>query len=165
LNLSFVDDPVSFLRNAEGGINFAKNLEWAFYGGEETYIEPTNASGAIYTDAIVVLPVERYANGIITRLAMPITLLLLLAGATFWVGNPDARISASTGLLIAVAAIYIVILQSIPFTGYATIIDKFVLVMLALVVVVVLVHVLQMYLHDTIYGTEATESEETLVSF
>jgi hypothetical protein len=165
LNLSFVtDNPVSFVRNAEDGINFDMNSEWAYRGGAESHIFISNSSGTSYTDAIVVLPIERYANGVIIRLAMPITLLLLLAGATFWVGNPGARISASTGLLIAVTAIYIVILGAIPFVGYATTIDTFVLVMLALLVAVVLVHVLQMYLHNTIYGSEATESEETLVS-
>jgi hypothetical protein len=58
----------------------------------------------------------------------PITMLLVLAGCTFWVGHPESRISATSGLIIAVTALYIVLISNVPFVGYATRVDTFVLV-------------------------------------
>jgi hypothetical protein len=69
-----------------------------------------------------------YGSGVVVRLAIPITMLLVLAGCTFWVGHPESRINATSGLIIAVTALYIVLISNVPFVGYATRVDTFVLV-------------------------------------
>lgn len=55
-------------------------------------------------------------------------MLMLLASSTFWAGSPEARIAATTTVLIAVAALYIVVVGYVPLVGYATLNDKYVLV-------------------------------------
>ncbi|CAE7558231.1 unnamed protein product [Symbiodinium microadriaticum] len=105
----------------------------------------------------------KYANGVVVRLAIPITMLLILAGATFWVGHPESRITATTGLLIAITAIYIVLIGNVPFVGYATRIDSFVLVMLGVLAGVIVVHVFHMLVYRHIYTDE--EDTRTLVKY
>jgi hypothetical protein len=78
----------------------------------------------------------------------------VLGGATFFIDSPEARISSTTGLLIAVTALYIIILGNIPFVGYATTIDKFVLIMLVLLAGIIVVQVVYLLLHNYVYQSE-----------
>ena len=60
---------------------------------------------------------DRYTNGFVVRMAVPVAIFMILAGATFYVSSAESRVSAATGLLIAVAAIYITMIAYIPFVG------------------------------------------------
>lgn len=84
----------------------------------------------------------------------------LLAGATFFVPSCEARISATTGLLIAVTALYIIILDNIPFVGYATTIDMFVLIMLGVLAGIIMVHVVNMQLFNYVYHSSDEKQNE-----
>lgn len=95
--------------------------------------------------------IVRQGNGIIVRLVLPLTLLLLISALTFWV-TYENRVDTTITLLLSVSALYIIILQSIPLVGYLTDIDKFVFWMFLLLCVVVALH--QMY--ATLY--EKTET-------
>ncbi len=57
-----------------------------------------------------VLPVNRYANGFVVRLVIPVAIFMVLAGCTFYVSNVETRVSSATGLLIAVSALYVVMI-------------------------------------------------------
>lgn len=78
----------------------------------------------------------------------------VLGGATFFISNAEARISSTTGLLIAITALYIIILGNIPFVGYATTIDTFVLVMLGMLAGIILVQVVYLLLFNYVYKSE-----------
>jgi hypothetical protein len=78
----------------------------------------------------------------------------VLGGATFFISNAEARISSTTGLLIAVTALYIIILGNIPFVGYATTIDSFVLVMLGMLAGIILIQVVYLLLFNYVYKGE-----------
>ena len=47
------------------------------------------------------------------------------AGVTFW-AEPETRVDSITTLILAVSALYIVILGNIPLVGYLTDFDRFV---------------------------------------
>lgn len=127
LNLSLLEpDTITQHISYDGTRHFYMNSEWDYQGASARAFIFRSASN--HTDAVFVLPVVRYANGVVVRLAIPITMLLVLAGCTFWVGHPESRISATSGLIIAVTALYIVLIANVPFVGYATRIDTFVLV-------------------------------------
>jgi hypothetical protein len=128
LNLTLVEpDSITQHISYDGSSrHFNLNSQWNYLGSSARafiYLSPSR-----HTDAVFVLPVERYGSGVVVRLAIPITMLLVLAGCTFWVGHPESRISATSGLIIAVTALYIVLISNVPFVGYATRVDTFVLV-------------------------------------
>ena len=88
----------------------------------------------------------------------------VLAGATFFISNAEARIASTTGLLIAVTALYIIILGNIPFVGYATTIDSFVLVMVGVLAGIILVQVMYLLLYNYIYdSSDECEKEQGLI--
>jgi len=71
------------------------------------------------------LTISRQGNGVIVRLILPITILLLLSGLTFWI-TFENRVNTTITLMLSVSALYIVILGNIPMVGYLTIVDKYV---------------------------------------
>ncbi len=75
------------------------------------------------------------------RLILPITLLLVLAGLTFW-AQFENRVDSTVTLLLAVSALYIVILGNIPMLGYLTDVDKYVFVVSICLVYLELIRVL-----------------------
>ena len=90
LNLSFTDTPIKFVPNPtihQKSPNFDLNSEWfpvangssssIFFTPNPGYADHTGNSSVGYTDAVFVFPVERYTNGIVVRLAIPITILLV----------------------------------------------------------------------------------------
>lgn len=133
--------------------NFYLHSEWEAYPKRATAnvyttqnINSLDVDSLVYADVEILVPLGRYSKGIVLRLIIPIALLLLLAAATFYVENPESRIAATTGLMIAVTAIYIVILAQILFTGYATKIDKYVLSMIVILAAVIVVHIIHIVL-------------------
>jgi hypothetical protein len=153
LNMSLTENPISYMPQMNGGVeNFFLHSEWGYDPALATaQVYDSRYGDVVYSDIQLTLPVQRYTNGIVIRLVIPIAILLLLAAATFYVENPESRISAATGLMIAVTAIYIVILGNIPFVNEATRMDQYVLVMLALLAGIIAVHMAHVMLYKTIY--------------
>lgn len=86
LNLSLTDTPISFVQNPtipQKKPNFDLNSEWfPVDNASSSYIfytpNPGHANRSVgYTDAVFIFPVERYTNGIVVRLAVPVTILLV----------------------------------------------------------------------------------------
>ena len=124
-----------FNQNVDGGDTFKSNPIWTYKSySYETYVSNSNIAYAVYN-----INVTRQGKGIIFRLVLPITFLLLLAGLTFWVLYEN-RVDTTITLLLSVSALYIVILQNIPLVGYLTLVDTFVFTMFILLVVVVCLH-------------------------
>lgn len=130
LQLNLGSNPLSFVPTLDtddnngsktGVYNFYLHSEWQYTTGDGFYgVFITNADDydmINYTDVMFVLPVNRYTNGFVVRLVIPVAIFMVLAGLTFYVSNIETRISSATGLLIAVSALYVVMIDSIPFVG------------------------------------------------
>lgn len=90
LNLSLTDTPITFVPNIvvpQSQPNFFLHSEWFPVAGAYSsaiFFTPNPLQTASnltsgYTDAVFIFPVERYTNGIVVRLAIPITILLVSA--------------------------------------------------------------------------------------
>ena len=73
------------------------------------------------------------------RLALPVLLLLLLVGLTFW-GDHVSRVETTITILLATSALYIVIFSSTPMLGYLTVFDSYIIWMFLMIVVVIFMH-------------------------
>ena len=112
---------VTYNRNYDGSKTLFDNPIWQY--DTTTYELYTSDSGFI--NAVYHMHFKRIGSGIITRLVLPITLLLILSGLTFWAPFEN-RVDSTITLLLSVSALYIVILANIPLLGYLTSIDKYV---------------------------------------
>jgi hypothetical protein len=120
--LFFSEPALTYNQNYDKSYTFTSNPTWT-YDNESTYnvyISSSNFMNAIYH-----LTLTRQGSGIIVRLILPITMLILLAGLTFW-AQYENRVDSTITLLLSVSALYIVILSNIPMLGYLTAIDKYV---------------------------------------
>jgi hypothetical protein len=135
--------PVSFIKN-NGVPNFNANPVWS-YDGYRTQLQlpdyGTSAKGptAYFTQPVVYIGIIRKSAGIIYRLALPIMLLLLLVGLTFWMDH-SARVDSTITILLAISALYIVIFSSIPMLGYLTAFDDFIIAMFIMIIGAVFMH-------------------------
>lgn len=89
--------------------------------------------------ANVNLRFTRQALGIIYRLALPVTIFSVIVGLSFW-ADVDKRIEVTLQMLLVVAALYLIIGQSIPFVGYLTTMDAFVTLTFGLLSVAIGMH-------------------------
>jgi hypothetical protein len=85
------------------------------------------------------IEIARRPNGIIIRLALPILMLALLGGLNFW-ADRNVRASMTTILLLALSALYLIIVGTIPKVGYTTYFDVFTLAMFFFLVFCCLLH-------------------------
>lgn len=113
---------------SDGSCAFSHNPIWSWDTSLDTctvyYDEKASSSiWPAYTQYSVT--VSRAGSGLIVRLVLPITFLLLLSAVTFWLSFEN-RVDTTITLLLSISALYIVILQNIPMVGYLTNIDKFV---------------------------------------
>ena len=69
---------------------------------------------------------QRRSFGVVYRLALPVLLLLLLVGLTFW-GDHAGRVDTTITILLATSALYIVIFSSTPMLGYLTVFDTYII--------------------------------------
>jgi len=110
--------------------SFAHNAVWTWKENQDqctVYYDPKSSTLVYPAYTQYLISVERQGNGTVVRLVLPITLLLLLSALTFWVAYEN-RVDSTITILLAVSALYIVILQNIPMVGYLTNVDKFVFV-------------------------------------
>eukprot|EP01031_Cornospumella_fuschlensis_P035126 gene35126-42544_t len=130
----FVVNPLRFNEFYDGSQTFKNNAIWRY--DSYTYFTSENLG---FSYAWYQVSVSRIGSGIVIRLVLPITLLVLLAGSTFW-ASEENRIEIAITLLLAVSALYIVILGNIPLVGYLTAVDNYVFAMFIVLVVVCVSH-------------------------
>jgi hypothetical protein len=120
--------PVSLI-TINGLANIKVNPMWTYNSYTTTVYNPnygsTSTKGTKDT-CIVYLYVDRQSSGVIYRLALPIMMLLLLVGLTFW-SEYSARVDSTITILLAISALYIVIFSSIPMLGYLTDFDYYII--------------------------------------
>ncbi len=115
--------PISFNENFDGSKTFMVNPSWSY--DEDTTSYSTYVSSSGFLNVIYHIGIQRKGSGIVLRLILPITLLCFLGGLTFW-AQYDARVDSTITLLLAVSALYIVILANIPLVGYLTSMDTYI---------------------------------------
>jgi hypothetical protein len=138
LRMNYWGNALTFNTNYDGSYTFMSNPIWTYDADATDYT--TYVSGSGFLNAIYHIGVTRKGSGIVVRLVLPITLLILLASLTFWVDDVPSRVDSTVTLLLSVSALYIVILSNIPLLGYLTDIDKYVFAMFLLLVLVVGIH-------------------------
>lgn len=151
INLGFISNsPIVLLSNFQSDdiFNIDQNQIWEF-DSYSAYIEsvpqPNFANpDRAFSTAFFNLIFKRQSSGIIVRFILPLALLLLLSGLTYWLSSEN-RVDTTITVLVSVSALYIVILQNIPAVGYLTNADKFVFWMFLLLIFVCASH--------QIYGT------------
>jgi len=120
--------PVSLI--TVGGVaNIKVNPMWTYLSYTTTVFNPnygSTSSAGVKDTCIVYLFIDRQSSGVIYRLALPIMLLLLLVGLTFW-SDYSQRVDSTITILLAISALYIVIFSSIPMLGYLTDFDYYII--------------------------------------
>lgn len=142
LTLSFHDPPVDFYQNGDI-YNIKQNPTWNYNGYSMRKVSPDYSLDPnvtrIFDQLVINLEMCRRSTGLINRLILPIVLLLILGGATFWIALEKRSDNVMT-LLLSVSALYIVVFGNIPMLGYLTTMDYFVLHMLILLVCLAAMH-------------------------
>lgn len=123
LQLLLLAKAVTFNQNYDGSDTFKENPLWIYDNDGTTYDVYISSSG--FTNAIYNIGMLRDGSGIVVRLILPATLLILLGGLTFW-SNYEGRVDSTITLLLAVSALYIVIIANIPLVGYLTLVDEYI---------------------------------------
>lgn len=120
--LLFIPTDMEFTKLDNGAYGFDSNPIWDYESYSFTsYVDPTyDNSYNVYEINVV-----RRAYGVVIRLVLPMALLIVLGSITFWVSY-DHRVDVTITILLAMSALYIVILQNIPLVGYLTNVDRFV---------------------------------------
>lgn len=122
---------IQLYSSANDGKSFTENPIWDYVSSEgliEIEDNGTPGSPRLRSTALAEITIHREPAGIVLRLAMPLFLLVFLAGWAFWAAPVD-RMNITVTILLAVSALYIVVFQNIPMLGYLTTIDNFVLAM------------------------------------
>lgn len=125
------DPPVDLYSSVTGQESFTLNPIWQYISSSFYVYEEDNGTPGhprIRSTGVITINVRRYSDGLVYRLAIPIFLLVMLAGISFW-GAPVDRMNVSITILLSVSALYIVVFQNIPMIGILTVFDKYVLVM------------------------------------
>lgn len=138
LKIELTNDPVQFFLNYQDSPQFEQNTLWTF-DKWDAYVLDQEYATILKSFAIIKLYVSRKPEGIILRLAVPIFILVLLSGCTFWAAI-ESRVDSTVTLLLAVSALYIVIFQNIPMVGYTTDFDSFSVSMFIMLFLCVIVH-------------------------
>jgi hypothetical protein len=140
--ISFSPVTVDYQYAESGEYSIELNPVWNFksaygYGGSQdpgTYYAPR-------TYAVIVMEFSRIPGGIINRLAVPMFFLVILAALAFWADTSD-RVNSTVTMLLAISALYIVVIQNIPPIGYLTNFDYFVTVMFVVLFACCILHLL-----------------------
>ena len=135
LNLLQYPSPVIFNGDTQEGLNYVQeNQLWSYsdyscYTVVEVLGSPLNPNRS-YATTYLNLAFERQSLGILYRLALPITIFMSVVGLSF-LGSVEQRLEVTLEILLVTAALYIVIGQAIPFVGYLTLMDEFIIVVFA----------------------------------
>lgn len=125
----------------DGSCAFSHNAVWTW--------QPDDNSCTVYYDkrlslvwpsyAMFTISVTRSSSGVLVRFVVPLTCLIMLSALTFWISY-ESRVDTTITLLLAISALYIVILQNIPMVGYLTSVDRFVFGMFLLLCCIAAMH-------------------------
>jgi hypothetical protein len=143
--LSIKEPGVSYQLDQDKSISFTHNPIWShkkndyitFVNNRDLTLSPENPR--IFEEGVVELYVTRESDGVLYRFALPILMLILLTGMSFW-ASPPLRIGVSMSLLIAVFTVYIVILFNIPLVGYLTALDIWIFLMILVILASLVMH-------------------------
>eukprot|EP01031_Cornospumella_fuschlensis_P026829 gene26829-32416_t len=111
----------------------------------ENFPSPTNPARTFYT-AFVNLKFSRQYLGIVYRLGLPVMVFLVVVGASFWT-NEEMRINIALQMLLMVSTLYIVIGRAIPFIGYLTLMDVYMISTFIILTAAIIVHFIMLNLH------------------
>ena len=91
---------------------------YSAYSEDQNTPNPADPSHPwVFSTLYINLRFTRQDLGIVYRLALPVTILLLIVGFSFW-ANLESRVDTTMNVLLVVGALYIVIGSVIPFVGY-----------------------------------------------
>ena len=130
--------------------DFENNAMWTYIStSNSTEVVNYGTSDKPYWNSVGVLTFtfKRLPQGILVRLAVPITLLVLLAGLSFWAAKED-RVNVTITILLAVSALYIIIFSSVPMLGYLTYFDYYCLSMYTMLFAICFLHQFVYRLYD-----------------
>lgn len=122
------EKPILLFANNVGTPAIRQNPLWTFDSAAVAFDSITFTGFYPRSVGTVQITVKRQNEGMIWRLAVPILLLVVLAGVAFW-ADPIDRMNITITVLLSVSALYIVVFQNIPMIGYLTKFDFFVLFM------------------------------------
>lgn len=143
--LGFKQPVVNYINDADDKVSFKQNPVWYHdknnYESEIYALDLTieQSYPRFFDVGVVRIHIKREGDGILVRFALPILILILLAGVTFW-AEYDVRTGATMTLLLSVSALYVVIIGNIPLLGYLTDFDRWILCMFVMLSICVGVH-------------------------
>lgn len=114
--------------NNSGKPAFGTNSIWSLVSATSDvtseFVGDASSFGFKRSVVAIAITMKRIPDGIVTRLAFPILLLLFLAAFTFW-AIPQTRVDFTVTILLALSALSIVSYDHIPMIGYLTKIDRY----------------------------------------
>lgn len=159
IDINFINnEPITYVNNfqstqSDTNTNLQQNQIWSYQGFTaylQDVLQPNFANPQrTFSMAFINLNFRRQSAGIVVRFILPLTLLLLLTGLTFWI-TFENRVDTTITILVSASALYIVILQNVPNVGYLTDADKFIFWMFLLLVAVVSMHQVYATLQDKV---------------
>lgn len=103
------DPPISYLEDYTGDTVFTKHPIWGHTIGyyraseyDEAYV--ANGLDVTYETNHLQIRIDRLGRGILMRFALPILILVILAGLTFW-ADYETRIDTTMTILLSVSAL------------------------------------------------------------
>jgi hypothetical protein len=132
---------------------FAENPIWSLTGTSAGYTTWQLSPGLFERPfGIVTFRISRKSTGVLRRLCVPVLLIMLLCAMSYW-GTLSDRIATTVTGLLAVAALYISIVNSIPLVGYMTRLDDYMLMMFVIVFVNTILHMVVVRMNVAEKGT------------
>lgn len=120
--------------------------EWSLFGWKQSegrwsndpfYFSP---SGETFAGASYSFPAQRKSGFYFWKVIVPISLVILMSCAAFWIdsSNAGSQISVATSAILALVAYRFVISNMVPHISYMTLLDRFILGASILVVCVLI---------------------------
>ena len=143
--MNYYGNELSFNTNYDGSYTFLSNPTWSWNSKGTSFGLYT--SGSNFVNCIYHISVTRQSLGAMNRITVPILYFMLFVGLTYWV-NPEHRLDICVGILLAVSALYIVVLANIPLVGYLTTVDSYVFYAFLIILLAAAFHVMYCTLND-----------------
>ena len=145
LKMNYYGNELSFNTNYDGTYTFLSNPTWTWNSDGTSFGLYT--SGSNFVNCIYHISVTRQSLGAMNRITVPILYFMLFVGLTYWV-NPEHRLDICIGILLAVSALYIVVLANIPLVGYLTTVDSYVFYAFLIILLASVFHVMYSTLNE-----------------
>lgn len=169
LTLTQYANPITYNGDVQNGVNYIQeNQLWtyedySYYTVIENLGSPLNPERR-YSTSYVNLRFKRQSLGIIYRLALPVIMFVAVVGIAFY-GELGERISVTLEILLVIAALYIVIGQTIPLVGYLTTMDKFMLFVFTILSLAIGIHFGSAMLDASVYALPMNYFFSALMDF